>query len=182
MCGDPNDSYTMTQLRCKVIIQLVLEIFYLIMAMSTVEDGGYMGIGACAFGLFGTIVVVARLVPPPAAFAKLCICNHIATPLSIAHVALALWRAATVDDWCCKQEDTDKAAVAALLYGLSFFFSAVAATRLAIVHGSNGASRARYETYASRTSVVPVGEPVVAVPVAAAVGEPVVGVQVTRQQ
>lgn len=166
----------MRQIRCKVIFQLVLDLVAALLSLSTLEDGGYVGVPANVIALIGSVTVVARLSPPPSAFTVLCVCNILALPLSIAQMALGIWRAATVEDWCCSREETDKGGVAALLYVLCVFFAAAACFRVSILFGSKGAMAARRAPFGTGAAVIPVGEPVPAA--ALPVGRPVVGVQV----
>ena len=173
MC-DPNDPYIVRQVRCKIIVQLILDGFYALLALSTLGDGGYLGLPAAVLGLTGCVTVVGRLAQPTAAYTLLRTCNACALPFSAAHIVIALWRAATVNEWCCEDQETNPRSVAGLLYALCTFFAFTAVARVRIAFGSNGAGAARdadnadpgmrsANVYPASTEI-PVGQPVFIVP------------------
>ena len=173
MC-DPNDPYIVRQVRCKIIVQLILDGFYALLTLFTFEDGGYIGLPAAILGLIGCNTVVGRLAQPSAAYTLLRTCNACALPFSAAHIGIALWRATTVNEWCCENPETSPRNVAGLLYALCTFFAVTAIARVRIAFGSNGAGAARDADNADprmrsanvypATTEIPVGQPIFVVP------------------
>ena len=61
MCGDdPSDSRLVRSVRCTCICQLVIEVIYALLCVTTVRDMGYAGLPAAALGICGTLVVLMR--------------------------------------------------------------------------------------------------------------------------
>jgi len=175
------DSEPVKAFRCKIAVQFCTEWFYLLMSISTFEDAGYAGIPASCIGLIATSALLGRCIQAPLVYTVVCLLNPMASVTTIAHVALTIWRAATVSNWCCSTEDTDPHGVAALLYVLALFYTSVGVFRITLILGSVGAASLRHAPARTGATVIPLGQPVSAVPVSEPqVGLPVVGVRVDR--
>ena len=157
-----DDPAIIRSLRCKVIVLLLLDMIYFILSLSTLEDGGYLGIAASFLSMLATSIVVGRFIPIVPALRLLCAVCVVAPVISIAHVAISIVRAATVHSWCCRREDVKPHSVAMLLYGLCVYYGAVAVYRFVVAYGPGGAQSVRLALTCIRPAEaeVPIGEPV----------------------
>jgi len=165
-CINPNDPLVIRRAKFFAVIQIVLESVLLVVSLSTVRDGGYLGVAASFLGLTGCTAVLMRR---STGYLTWILANVAGFLLGIAQTVLMVRLLATVDDWCCEIETNTKSAMRALLTVLVALYLSGALLRLYVAFGPAPKARG----VAGSLSVAPVAG-VRAQQGAVAVGVPVV--------
>jgi hypothetical protein len=140
-CIDPNEPPVIRRGRATAAVQIFVEGFLFIFSLSTVRDGGYLGVAASMTAGVGCVAVLSRCLPTRSAFDLMMRCNFAGCAFSVGQIALLVRLLSTVDEWCCKRESTSKDAMRTLLVILALMFGAGAALRFIFAVGP--AKRAR---------------------------------------